>query len=141
MAQNMERAPALIPLDDEEEIEAKNIKGRAARYYAKTGELFINMRYPAVDSMREQLEREYAHAGDVDIMKRLALTHSRNSIIQRAGLAVVFALAKRLNKEWDEEAMGKALEPEESQSRRRQPFRFSSGCTSRNRNNAENEAH
>jgi hypothetical protein len=112
MAQNMERAPALIPLDDEEEIEAKNIKGRAARYYAKTGELFINMRYPAVDSMREQLEREYAHAGDVDIMKRLALSHSRNSMIQRAGLAVVFSLAKRLNKEWDEEAMGKALEPE-----------------------------
>lgn len=112
MAQNMERAPALIPLDDEEEIEAKNIKGRAARYYAKTGELFINMRYPAVDIMREQLEREYAHAGDVDIMKRLALSHSRNSMIQRVGLAVVFALAKRLNKEWDEEAMGKALEPE-----------------------------
>jgi hypothetical protein len=112
MAQNMERAPSLIPLDDEEEIEAKNIKGRAARYYAKTGELFINMRYPAVDLMREQLEREYAHAGDVDIMKRLALSHCRNSMIQRAGLAVVFALAKRLNKEWDEEAMGKALEPE-----------------------------
>jgi hypothetical protein len=33
-------------------------------------------------------------------------------MIQRTGLAVVFALAKRLNKEWDEEAMGKALEPE-----------------------------
>jgi hypothetical protein len=70
------------------------------------------MRYPAVALMREQLEREYAHAGDVDIMKRLAVSHSRNSMIQRAGLAVVFALAKRLNKEWDEEAMGKALEPE-----------------------------
>ncbi len=112
MAQNLERAPSLIPLDDEEEIEGKNLRGRAARYYAKTGELFINMRYPAVDLMREQLEREYAHAGDVDIMKRLAVSHSRNSMIQRAGLAVVFALAKRLNKEWDEEAMGKALEPE-----------------------------
>ncbi|SEN82109.1 sensor histidine kinase [Bradyrhizobium sp. OK095] len=112
MAQNLERAPSLIPLDDEEEIEAKNLRGRAARYYAKTGELFINMRYPAVDLMREQLEQEYAHAGDVDIMKRLAVSHSRNSMIQRAGLAVVFALAKRLNKEWDEEAMGKALEPE-----------------------------
>ncbi|MBA8909868.1 hypothetical protein HNQ95_005674 [Aminobacter ciceronei] len=30
----------------------------------------------------------------------------------RVGLAVVFALAKRINKEWDEEAMGKALQPE-----------------------------
>jgi hypothetical protein len=112
MAQNLERAPKLIPLDDESEIEEKNIKGRAARYYPKTGELFINMLYPALDIMREQLEREYAHAPDIDIMKRLALSHARNSMIQRVGLAVVFALAKRLNKEWDEDAMAKALEPE-----------------------------
>jgi hypothetical protein len=42
----------------------------------------------------------------------MALGLSRNSMIQRTGLAVVFALAKRLNKEWDEAAMGKALEPE-----------------------------
>jgi hypothetical protein len=112
MAQNLERAPKLIPLDDEIEIEEKSIKGRAARYYLKTGELFINMRYPAVDMMREQLEQEYAHAPDVEIMKGFALGHARNSMIQRAGLAVVFALAKRLNKEWDEEAMTKALEPE-----------------------------
>lgn len=112
MSQNMERAPKLIPLDEEAEIEDKSIKGRAARYYAKTGELFINMRYPAVDAMREQLEQEYAHAPDIEIMKSMALGHARNSMIQRAGLAVVFALAKRLNKEWDEEAMAKALEPE-----------------------------
>ena len=112
MAQNMERAPKLIPLDDEAEIEQKNIKGRAARYYPKTGELFINMQYPAVEMMREQLEQEYAHAADIEIMKGLALGHARNSMIQRTGLAVVFALAKRLNKEWDEEAMAKAMEPE-----------------------------
>jgi hypothetical protein len=112
MAQNLERAPKLIPLDDESEIEEKNIKGRAGRYYPKTGELFINMRYPAADHMREQLEREYAHAIDLEIMKRFALSQARNSMIHRVGLAVVFALAKRLNKEWDENAMAKALEPE-----------------------------
>jgi hypothetical protein len=112
LAQNLERAPKLIPLDDEDQIEEKQIIGRAARYYSKTGELFINMTYPAVDLMHDQLSREYAQAVDPEIMQSLALGLSRNSMIQRVGLAVVFGLAKRLNKEWDDESMRKALEPE-----------------------------
>jgi hypothetical protein len=112
MAHNMERAPKLIPLDDPAEVEDKQIVGRAGRYYPKTGELFINMTYPAVDQMHEQLTREYAQAPDPEVMQRMARGLSRNSMIHRTGLAVVFALAKRLNKEWDELAMGKALEPE-----------------------------
>jgi len=112
MAQNLERAPKLIPLDAEDQIEDKQIVGRAGRYYPGSGELFINMRYPAVDLMHEQLAREYAQAPDPEVMQNLARGLSRNSMIQRVGLAVVFALAKRINKEWDEQAMGKALEPE-----------------------------
>lgn len=112
MAQNLERAPKLIPLDEDEDIEEKSIKGRAARYYAATGELFINMQYPAVALMSEQLQAEYAHAPEPEILNMLATGQSRNSMLQRCGIAVVFALAKRLNKEWDEEAMRKALEPE-----------------------------
>jgi hypothetical protein len=112
MAQNMERAPKLIPLDDVAEIEEKQILGRSGRYYPKTGELFINMTYPPVDQMHEQLSREYAQAPDPEVMQRMARGLARNSMIQRTGLAVVFALAKRLNKEWDETAMAKALEPE-----------------------------
>ena len=47
-----------------------------------------------------------------EVMQLMVRSLTRNSMIQRVGLAVVFALAKRINKEWDEEAMGKALEPE-----------------------------
>lgn len=112
MAQNLERAPKLIPLDDLSDIEEKQIVGRAGRYYAASGELFINMTYPAVPLMHEQLSREYAQAPDPEVMQGMARGLSRNSMIQRVGLAVVFALAKRINKEWDEQAMGKALEPE-----------------------------
>lgn len=112
MAQNLERAPKLIPLDDVSDIEDKQIVGRAGRYYSASGELFINMTYPAVDLMHEQLGREYAQAPDPEVMQRMARGLSRNSMINRVGLAVVFALAKRINKEWDEEAMGKALQPE-----------------------------
>lgn len=112
LSMNLERAPQLIPLDDRDQIEEKQIIGRAGRYYPKTGELFINMKYPTVDQMAEELCKEYAHAPDPDIMQTMARGHARNSMIQRVGLAVVFALAKRLNKEWDEESMQKALEPE-----------------------------
>ena len=62
--------------------------------------------------MYDQLAREYSHAPDPEVMQVMARGHARNSMIQRVGIAVVFALAKRLNKEWDAEAMGKALEPE-----------------------------
>ncbi|MEO5806581.1 hypothetical protein [Devosia sp.] len=112
MAQNMERAPKLIPLDDALEIEEKQIIGRAGRYYPASGELFINMTYPAVPLMQEQLGREYSQAPDPEVMRQMARGLSRNSMINRVGLAVVFALAKRINREWDEEAMGKALQPE-----------------------------
>ena len=112
MAQNLERAPQLIPLDDASEIEEKQIVGRAGRYYSASGELFINMTYPAVHLMHEQLGREYSQAPDPEVMQKMARGLSRNSMINRVGLAVVFALAKRINKEWDEEAMGKALQPE-----------------------------
>lgn len=70
------------------------------------------MKYPAVGEMFDQLIKEYAHTPDPEVMQVMARGHSRNSMIQRVGLAVVFALAKRLNKQWDEEAMSKALEPE-----------------------------
>jgi hypothetical protein len=112
MAQNLERAPKLIPLDDALDIEEKQIVGRAARYYPASGELFINMTYPAVSLMHDQLGREYSQAPDPEVMQQMARGLSRNSMINRVGLAVVFALAKRINHEWDEEAMGKALQPE-----------------------------
>ncbi len=112
LSQNLERAPKLIPLDANDEIEEKQIIGRAGRYYPKSGELFINMKYPAVGEMFDQLIKEYAHTPDPEVMQVMARGHARNSMIQRVGLAVVFALAKRLNKQWDEEAMSKALEPE-----------------------------
>lgn len=112
MAQNLERAPKLIPLDEAADIEEKQIVGRAGRYYPQSGELFINMSYPAVALMYEQLCREYSQAPDADVLQEMARGLSRNSMINRVGLAVVFALAKRINKEWDEAAMAKALEPE-----------------------------
>jgi hypothetical protein len=109
---NMERAPEIMPLYDDVEIEEKGVKGRAARYYIDTGQLFINMQYPAIAQMRSLLEDEYATAADLDAMRMLVQQHAERSIMLRVGRAVVYALAKQLMKEWDSVAVERALSPE-----------------------------
>ncbi|WP_064686678.1 hypothetical protein [Rhizobium bangladeshense] len=62
--------------------------------------------------MHEQRWREYYQAPDPEVMQKMARGLARNAMIKRVGRAVGVALAKRINKEWDEEAMGKAHQPE-----------------------------
>jgi hypothetical protein len=108
---NRERAPTIICLRTEDEIEEKQIKERAARYY-DNGQLFVNMLYPSIVQMKEQLEKEYSDSADLDQMRNLAQQLSEETMILRVGRAVVYALAKQTNKEWNSEAMAKALAPE-----------------------------
>ena len=61
---NRERAPIIIALRTEDEIEEKQIKEKAARYY-DNGQLFVNMLYSSIDKMKRQLESEYAAAADI----------------------------------------------------------------------------
>lgn len=109
---NLERAPEIIPLFEEAEIEDKGIKGRAARYYMEAGQIFVNMLYPAIGEMRALLEAEYAGASDPDVMRQLAKQHAERTMILRVGRTVVYALAKQLNKEWDQKALETAASPE-----------------------------
>jgi hypothetical protein len=112
MFKNLERAPEIIPLQTDEEIDEKGRKGRAARYVMEAGQLFVNMKYPALDDMRAQLEAEYAGASDPELMRSLAQRHAQDSMILRVGRTVVYALAKQLNKEWDQKALEAASSPE-----------------------------
>jgi hypothetical protein len=109
---NLERAPEIIPLWDEAEIEEKGFKGRAARYVMEASQLFVNMLYPAIGEMRTQLEAEYAGAPDTDFMRSLAKQNAERTMTLRVGRTVVYALAKQLNKEWDQKALGMASSPE-----------------------------
>jgi hypothetical protein len=108
---NRERAPVIIPLRSEEEIEEKQIKEKAARYY-DNGQLFVNMLYPSIFKMKDQLETEYAAASDIEQLRTLAQQVAEETAILRVGRAVVFALAKQASKEWNSEAISKALTPE-----------------------------
>jgi hypothetical protein len=112
MFKNLERAPEIIPLSEDDDIEEKGLKGRAARFVMEAGQLFINMQYPAIGDMRAQLEAEYADATDPEMVRALAKQHAERTMILRVGRTVVYALSKQLNKEWDEEALKKAASPE-----------------------------
>jgi hypothetical protein len=101
-----------MPLHKESEIEEKGIKGKAARYIMEAGQLFVNMHYPAISEMSGQLEAEYADAPDTELMRSMAKEHAERTIILRVGRAVVFALAKQLNTEWDQSALDRASSAE-----------------------------
>lgn len=107
-----ERAPTIIPLHDPAQIEEKGIKGKAARFYADPGQLYVNMRYSAVEEMKELLELEYVDSPDPELLRKMALELSERSIMTRTGRAVVYALAKKLNREWSTEDMAMAQSPE-----------------------------
>ena len=112
MFKNIERAPEIILLSEESEIEEKGIKGRAARFVMESGLLFVNMLYPSIGDMRTQLETEYADAGDPETMRSLVKQHAERTVILRVGRTVVYALAKQLNQEWDQKALETASSPE-----------------------------
>lgn len=112
MFKNLERAPDIILLREDAEIDEKGLKGRAARYVMEASQLFVNMQYPAIGEMKSQLEAEYADAYDLDLMRKLALQYAENTMILRIGRTVVYALAKQLNKEWDQNALETASSPE-----------------------------
>ncbi len=112
MFKNAERAPEIIALYKDAEIEEKGIKGRAGRYVMQASQLFVNMQYPAIDEMRTQLEAEYPNTSDLEIMRGLAKQHAEKTMVLRVGRTVVYALAKQLNKEWDQKALETASSPE-----------------------------
>lgn len=108
---NRERAPVIIPLRSEEQIDEKQMRGRAARYY-ENGQLYVNMLYPSIQLMKELLDKEYAGATDPEQAQSLSLLLSEQAIMLLVGRAVVFALAKQVNRDWNSEAIKLALSPE-----------------------------
>jgi hypothetical protein len=109
---NIERAPEIIELRNDAEIEEKELRGRAARFYIEASQLFVNMTYPAISEMVELLTTEYASAGDPELVRSLAVQHAERTMLIRVGRTVVYALAKQLNREWDLEAVNRASSPE-----------------------------
>jgi hypothetical protein len=107
-----EKAPQIMMLTSQEEVDEKKLRGKAAEYIQETGVLFVNGLYEAVDRTVVDLEPEFVRQGDPEALRKLMVTSARNAMAFRVGKATVFALAKRANEDWSEVDMVTALTKE-----------------------------
>ena len=112
MFKNLERAPEIIPLHTDEDIDEKGLKGRAARYVMEAGQLFVNMKYPAMGEMRTQLEAEYAGANDPELMRSLAHQHAQRLYDSAYRAYRGLRPGEATQQEWDQKALEAASSPE-----------------------------
>ena len=110
--QALERVPKIEILNKAEEIEEKNLKGRAGRYYKDAQTLFINGLYSVVDRMVADLEPELRSSGDAEIVRSAALKASQRFMAFRVGKAACYAISKRLADDWSSDDLDRATSPE-----------------------------
>lgn len=111
-AKALERVPKIQILLVPEEINEKQMKGRAGRYYKNAQTLFVNGQYSVIERMAQDLERELAGACDSEIVRRIALKASRRFMAFRVGKATYYAISKRLAEDWNTDDLDKATSPE-----------------------------
>ncbi|HVZ09247.1 ATP-binding protein [Rhodopila sp.] len=108
---NFERPPEIISLEDEALIEERGLKGRAAKFYPTSHQLFVNLRYPAVTAIAEQLEAEFEGALNPERMRSVAKTVAGWAITRRVARALVYSLSKKAAG-WPAEDVRRAQSPE-----------------------------
>lgn len=111
-SQALERAPTIEILDDPTEIDEKQMKGRAGRYYKDAQTLFINGLYSAVERMASELELHFAGQVEAEELRRIILKAAQRSTAFRVGKATCFAISKRLVDGWSLEDLDRATSPE-----------------------------
>jgi hypothetical protein len=107
-----EKPPNFHMLDTEEEISERKLKGRGALFIIEAGDLFVNGLYEAVNRTIEDIEPDFAGQAEPETVRKLIISAARRQLAFRVGKAVVFALAKRANQDWDEKALHAAITPE-----------------------------
>lgn len=111
-AQALERAPTIEILDDPAEIDAKQMKGRAGRFYKDAQTLFINGLYSAVDRMTAEIEVHFAGQAEAEALRTIVLRAAQKSMAFRVGKATCYAISKRLVDGWSLEDLDRATSPE-----------------------------
>lgn len=111
-AMALERAPTIEILIEPAEIEEKQMKGRAGRFYKSAQTLFINGLYSAVDRMTAELELHFAGQAEPEALRTIVLRAAQRSMAFRVGKATCYAISKRLVDGWSLEDLDRATSPE-----------------------------
>jgi hypothetical protein len=112
-AEIYDKAPKIQELLNDEDIEGKGLRNRAAMFVrGGVGILFVNGKYDAVDRMIEALLPEFAAEEDQEQAREVIAEAARRSQCHRVGKAAVFAMSKRQADAWSERDMEAALSKE-----------------------------
>jgi hypothetical protein len=106
-----ERPPEIIGLDSDELIEERGLKGRAAKFYQTSHQLFVNLKYPAVLAVASHLEAEFDSALNAERMRGIATSVAGWAMTRRIARALVYSLRKKADG-WPAEDVKRAQSPE-----------------------------
>jgi hypothetical protein len=106
-----ERPPEIISLDAADLVEERGLKGRAAKFYPTSHQLFVNLLYPTVQSMAAVLEAEFEAAANPERMRAIAHSVAGWAITRRVARALVYSLSKKAAG-WPAEDVKRAQSPE-----------------------------
>jgi hypothetical protein len=109
-----EPPPEIIGLDCDEMIAERGLIGRAAKYYEGAHQLFVNLRYPAIGALAEQLEAEHAdagHEGAAEARRAAARAVAEWAIMRRVARALVYSFSKKAAG-WSADDVRRAQSPE-----------------------------
>jgi hypothetical protein len=106
-------APDFKFLMDDETIEEKGLKNKAASFDETNNLLYINGKYQAFDDICDDLMDRHAAHPDQDMVMDIAMAKAKDIMTILVGRVVVYAKAKlKKSENWTESDIEKALSPE-----------------------------
>lgn len=113
MSMSTEKAPQIFPLFTDDEIEANLLTDKAAKFVQTTNVLFVNMKYPSIESAIDYFMAQFADYNDPELVRTVSTTYAQEMIKLLVGKSVVFAKVKRLlSKSWTDKDIEQAMSPE-----------------------------
>lgn len=109
----VEVPPAIVPLHDVADIAQRGLTYRAAIYYPETHQLHVNLQYPLLAEVAEELAATAPAGLDLDGVRLAARAAAERAMITRVGRSLVVGLAKRgRRREWAETHVRIVFSPE-----------------------------
>jgi len=103
--------PEIIVIETEEQLAEKALGGRAARYYPRERQLFVNARYEAFLRLAAGLEAEFAAAADAETVRFVTRQAAEWALIGRLGRSLAHSLGKK-TLGWNEDEVKAVQSPE-----------------------------
>lgn len=93
--EDFEEMPELLLLRSPQEVADRNLQHRAARFYPESHQLYVNLLYPSVQQLAEQLIALAPLETPPVLVRAAAQAAAENALVLRLGRALIYGLAKR----------------------------------------------